>query len=155
MIQLPWFWRILLVVVIATMAAPMLTGIDSGLSPSSPWSGQVDAVPAWLRFWLMGILFPTFLASLFFLRRSTEARVAVAGFVLSHVPMMLDLFPVTVGVVGLMHLLCWSPALVLLAKRRPNVPSRSPFGLWVHAMLFVIAVSLAFDLRDALLYFVF
>jgi hypothetical protein len=155
MIQLSWFWRIVLVVVIVTMAAPTILGIDSGLSPSSPWSGQVGAVPDWLRFWLMGVLFPTFLASLFFLRRSTEARVAAGGFILSHVPMMLDLFQVTVGVVGVMHLVCWSPALVLLTKKRPSVGLQSPFGLWVHAMLFVISVSLAFDLRDALLYFVF
>ena len=69
--------------------------------------------------------------------------------------MIFQLFDVTVGVVGLMHLVTWSPALVLLAQRRPKVELNTPFGAWVHVMLFVIAVSLAFDLRDALLYFVF
>jgi hypothetical protein len=152
--SLSWFWRVVLAVVALTMLAPIVAGVDGGLTPDSPWSGQVGEVPVWLRIWLMGILFPVFLASLFFLRRSPEARFAAGGFVLSHVPMMIHLFDVTVGVVGLMHLVCWSPAAVLLARRQPKVDPKTPFGLWVHAMLFVLVVSLAFDLRDALLYFV-
>jgi len=154
MAQLSWFWRIILGLILVAMLTPFVLGIDAGLTPDSPWSGQVEVVPVWLRIWLLGILFPTFLASLFFLRRSWEARAAAAGFILSHVPMMVHLFDVTVGVVGLMHLVCWSPALVLLAQRRPNVDPKTPFGVWVHAMLLVLAISLAFDLRDALLYFV-
>jgi hypothetical protein len=34
------------------------------------------------------------------------------------------------------------------------VSLKTPFGVWVHAMLFVLAISLAFDLRDAWIYFV-
>jgi hypothetical protein len=154
MIQLSWFWRIALVTVVLAMLVPSVLGVDAGLAPTSPWSGQVEVVPVWLRIWLLGILFPVFLASLLFLRHSLEARLAAAGFILSHVPMMVHLFDVTVGVVGLMHLICWSPALVLLARRRPSVDLKTPFGAWVHAMLFVLVVSLAFDLRDALRYFV-
>jgi hypothetical protein len=154
MFTMSWFWRIVLLVIAAAMLAPHFAGIDSGLAPESPWSGQVEAVPAWLRIWLMWILFPTFLASFFFLRRSLGARLALGGFVLSHAPMMIHLFDVTVGVVGLLHVVCWSPALLVLARRRPRVDPKTPYGLWVHAMLFVLAVSLAFDLRDALRYFV-
>jgi len=154
MFQLSWFWRVTFAAIVLAMLTPLVLGIDAGLTPESPWSGQVEAVPAWLRIWLLGILFPAFLASLFFLRRSVEARAAAAGFILSHVPMIFHLFDVTVGVVGLMHLVCWSPALVLLARRRPKVEPKTPFGIWVHVMLFILALSLAFDLRDALLYFV-
>ncbi len=154
MSKLSWFWRVVLAAVLLTMLAPVLLGVDAGLSPESPWSGQVEAVPAWLRLWLLGVLFPVFLASLFFVRRSLGARAAAAGFVLSHVPMMVHLFDVTVGVVGLMHLVCWGPALVLLARQRPKIDPKTPYGVWVHAMLVVLAISLAFDLRDALLYFV-
>ena len=150
-----WFWRIVFLSIAVTLLAPIVLGIDSGLTPSSPWSGQVEAVPVWLRIWLMGILFPTFLASLLFVRRSWEARAAAAGFLLSHVPMILHLFDVTVGVVGVMHLTCWSPALYLLVKRQAKVDPKTPFGIWVHAMIFVLSLSLAFDLRDAILYFVF
>jgi len=155
MFSVSWFWQVVLATIALLLLGPIVLGINAGLTPDSPWSGQVEIVPVWLRIWLLGILFPSFLASLFFLRRSPEARFAAGGFVLSHLPMVFRLFDVTVGVVGLMHLLCWGPAAILLAKRRPTVELKSPFGAWVHAMLFVLAVSLAFDLRDALLYFVF
>ncbi len=155
MFTVSWFWQVVLATIALLLLSPIVLGIDAGLTPDSAWSGQVEAVPVWLRIWLLGILFPCFLASLLFLRRSPEARFAAGGFVLSHVPMIFPLFEVTVGVVGLMHLLCWGPAAILLARRQPKVELKTPFGAWVHMMLFVIAVSLAFDLRDALLYFVF
>ncbi len=146
-----WYARILIGSVVVLMLAPSVTGVDSGLSPDDVWDDtSVWGTPLWLQVWLMGIVFPTFLASLFFLRRSLEARLALGGFVLSHLPMMLGLFETTVGQVALIHVVCYSPALLLLAKRRPRVTARSPFGLWVHAMLAVLAVGLAFDLRDSL-----
>ena len=150
-----WFWRFTLAIILVFLAVPLVGGIDSGLSPETPWAGQVAEVPLWLQIWLMGIMTPLFFISLFFLRRSLEARFLVGGVILSHVPMGVDLFLVTVGVVGVVHIVCLSPALYLLAKKRPDVDPRSAFGLWVHAMLFVLAVSFAFDARDALRYFLF
>ena len=61
--------------------------------------------------------------------------------------MMFHFFDVTVGVVGLMHLVCWSPALYLLVKRRPSVDPKTLFGVWVHSMIAVLSLSLAFDHR--------
>ncbi len=155
MIPRAWFWTLVSMSIVLTFLAPVVLGVEAGLTPSSPWSGQVRAVPLWLGVWLMGILFPTFLASLFFVHRSWEARAAAGGFLLSHVPMMLHMFDVTVGVVGLVHLVCWSPALYLLVSKRPDVDPKTPFGMWVHAMIFVLCLSLVFDLRDAMLYFIF
>ena len=155
MVLQSWFWRFIFLAIGVALLAPIALGLDAGLTPSSPWSGQVSEVPTWLAIWLMGVLFPTFLASLFFVHRSWEARAAAAGFILSHVPMMVHMFDVTVGVVGLMHLVCWSPALYLLVKKQPQVEPKSAFGFWVHAMIFVLSLSLVFDLRDALRYFVF
>jgi len=150
------FTRVLLAVIVLLLLLPRFTGVDSGLTPDAKWDHtSVWGTPLWLRVWLLGVLFPTFLASLCFVRRSREARFAAGGFVLSHVPMAAGLFEVTVGAVGLIHLVCWTPALVLLARRRPSVDAKTPFGLWVYAMLAVITISLAFDLRDALGYYVF
>ena len=150
------FTRILLVAIALLLLVPRVTGIDSGLTPDAKWDhGSVWSTPLWLRIWLLGVLFPVFLASLLFVRRSREARFAAGGFVLSHVPMATGLFEITVGAVGLIHLLCWSPALVLLVRRRPGVDPATPFGIWVHAMLVVIAISLAFDARDALGFYLF
>ena len=149
--RMSWYSRILIGSVVALMLAPTFTGVDSGLSPDDVWDDtSVWRAPLWLQIWLTGIVFPSFLCSVFFLRRSLEARLALGGFVLSHLPMMFGLFETTVGRVALIHVLCYSPALVALATRRPRVAVRTPFGVWVHVMLAVLAVSLAFDLRDSL-----
>ena len=150
------FTRILLAAIVLLLLLPRLTGVDSGLTPDAKWDhSSVWSTPLWLRVWLLGVLFPVFVASLCFVRRSREARFAAGGFVLSHLPMATGLFEATVGSVGLIHLVCWSPALIVLARRRASVDPATPFGLWVHAMLAVIAISLVFDARDALGFFVF
>jgi hypothetical protein len=148
------FTRILLATIAALWLLPRLTGVDSGLTPDAIWDRtSVWSVPIWLRVWLLGVLFPVFLASLFFVRRSREARWTAGGFLASHVPMALELFEARVGTVGLIHLVCWTPALVLLARSRPTVDPRTPFGLWVHAMIAVLAISLSFDARDAIAFY--
>jgi len=150
------FMRVLLATIALLLLLPRLTGVDSGLTPDTAWDHtSVWSTPIWLRVWLLGVLFPVFLASLCFVRRSREARFAAGGFVLSHLPMASGLFETTVGNVGLIHLVCWTPALFLLVRRRPGVDPATPFGFWVHAMLVVIAISLAFDARDALGFYVF
>jgi len=143
--------RLLIVAVVLLMLAPSVTGVSSGLSPQQPWDDtSVWGTPLWLQIWLMGVVAPSFLSSLFFLRRSLEARLAIGGFVLSHLPMMLGLFETTVGDIALIHLFCYAPALITLARRRSRVAPGSPFGIWVHVMLAVLVISLAFDLRDSL-----
>ena len=147
------YTRILIGTILVLMLAPSFTGVSSGLSPHEVWDHtSVWQTPLWLQVWLMGIVFPTFLASLFFLHRSMEARLALGGFVLGHLPMMLRLFETAVGTIALMHVVLYTPALVALARRRPRVRLASPFGAWVHVMLAVLAISLAFDLRDGLRY---
>ena len=149
------FWRITLALIGLMLLMPILFGIDSGLRPDTPWTGQVNEVPLWLKAWLSWIVFPIFIVSLAFLHRSNGARLAAAGIILSHVPMFVHMFDVTVGVVGILHLLFWSPALIVLAKERSTLELRTFYGVWVHLILFVLAVSLAFDFRDALRFIFF
>ena len=143
--------RLLIGAVLILMIAPSFTGVDSGLSPHQTWDDtSVWQTPIWLQIWLMGVTLPTFLSSLFFMRRSVEARLAIGGFVVSHLPMMLKLFETAVGEIAIIHLFCYSPALIALARRRSRVQLGTPFGIWVHAMLAVLAISLAYDMRDSL-----
>ena len=151
MSRMSWYSWILIGAVVLLMLAPTLIGVDSGLSPDDVWDDtSVWKTPIWLQVWLTWIVFPTFLCSVFFLHRSVEARLALGGFVLSHLPMMFGLFETTVGRVALIHVLCYSPALVVLARHRSRVAVRTFFGIWVHVMLAVLAISLAFDVRDSL-----
>lgn len=152
-----WFWRITLALILVLLLVPIVTGINSGLSPDTPWAGgqQTGTLPLWLQIWLMAVMTPMFFVSFFFLHYSNEARALVTGVIISHIPMAVDLFPVTVGAVGIIHTLSLSPAFYLLIKKRPKLELKSAFGLWIHAMLFVLAVSLAFDLRDAIRFILF
>ncbi len=154
MFSVSWFWRVIAVVITLMLLVPAVTGIGAGLNPETPWFGQVEEVPLWLRVWLMWILFPAFIASLAFVHRSNGARLAAVGFILSHVPMFVQMFEVTVGVVGILHVLCWGPALYVLAKERESIEWKSLYGLWVHWILIVLAVSITFDFRDAVLFII-
>ena len=148
--RISFYSRLLFGAVVVLMLAPSITGVDAGISPHQTWDDtSVWDTPLWLQVWLMGVVLPSFLSSLFFLRRSREARLALGGFVVSHLPMMLGLFETTVGEVAIIHLFCYSPALISLARRRSRVAPGSPFGIWVHVMLVVLSISLAFDLRDS------
>jgi len=149
--RLSLYSRLLIGAIAVLMLAPSVMGVSAGLSPDQTWDDtSVWRTPLWLQVWLMGVVLPSFLSSLFFLRRSREARLALGGFILSHLPMMLGLFETAVGQVAIIHLFCYSPALIALARRRPGVAPGSPFGIWVHVMLAVLSISLAFDLRDSL-----
>ena len=154
MLVVPWFWRITIFLIVLMLLTPTLFGIHAGLDPETPWFGQVEEVPFWLRFWLMWVLFPAFIASLAFLYNSNGARLAAGGDILSHLPMFVQMFEVTVGVVAILHLIFWGPAFYVLIKERASVVWKSFYGLWVHWMLFVLAISLTFDFRDAVLFVV-
>lgn len=154
MFSVSWFWRITALVIALLLSMSAVLGVSAGLSPDTPWFGQVEEVPLWLRIWLMWVLFPAFIFSLAFVHRSNGARLAAIGFILSHVPMFVPMFEITVGVVGVLHVLCWGPALVVLAKEREAAELKSFYGAWLHLMLLVLAVSLTFDFRDAVLFLI-
>ena len=70
-----WYARILIGSVVVLMLAPSVTGVDSGLSPDDMWDDtSVWETPPWLQLWLMGIVFPSFLASIFFLHLSDPSN---------------------------------------------------------------------------------
>jgi hypothetical protein len=108
------------------------------------------AIPTPLKIWL-AFLALTFAASLFFVRRHPAARWAAGGFVLSHLVVAAIEFAtdVRVGAVSLAHVICWTPALVMLARELPVTSTETRYGLWCRVLLGVIALAFVFDLRDA------
>lgn len=111
----------------------------------------------------MGIVLPT---CLLFASFRAEARWVLAALLASQLATQ------TIGVAfgwnrlwGLAHLVCWTPAVVLLWRRWPGL-SFTPrvagrilrltpiYRLWAGVTLGTMAVSLAFDFVDVLRYFV-
>lgn len=104
--------------------------------------------PLWLRvwvFWLMAVN----TASLVFLRH-LEARGVLAAWVanLLLMPALFELQGYT-RLLGLSHIVCWTPMLVWLARRRGRWPGPSTgAGAWLRLLVLSDAVSLAIDVVD-------
>ncbi len=116
--------------------------------------GQANA-PRWVRIWIL-IMASTFALGLIFVWWRVEARWAVGGMIallLSFVVIrqFTDIAFLS-GLIALLHLVFWSPALYLLLTRRPFLKERSIYAVWSGAMAFVILFSFVFDIRDAAIY---
>ena len=116
------------------------------------------ASPQWVQIWVF-FMIAVFAIGLFvFAWRQPIARRAAGGFLLAAVfanvafP-ALGLPPLS-GSLAISHLIFWTPALVLLLKRRPfsNPAEGRWFRIWSGVITFVIVTSFVFDIRDAFIY---
>jgi len=112
------------------------------------------AVQAWLVF-----MVSTFLVGLvFYAWRRPVARWAGGGFVFSlltgHLFFVSLSLPILSGSIAIWHIVCWSPALIVLLMRRPflNQDENLWYRLWSGAMGGVILISFILDFRDAAIY---
>ena len=55
-----------------------------------------------------------------------------------------------VRLLGLAHLVCWTPVYVWFLGRRGVVGTGSLFGKWINAYLVVVGISLAIDVVDVI-----
>jgi len=116
-----------------------------------------QSTPTWVQTWLI-LLIGTFIAGFYFSLKHALARWASVGFICSmtmgHTVFELLNLPFLGGSIAIMHLLCWSPALVALAMKRPflNTNEMTSFRIWSGLMLSVLIFSFVFDIRDALIY---
>lgn len=129
---------------------------QSGHQPLELWD-QVgrESMPGWVGIWL-AILMTTFALGLLFVWRHVEARWVVGGFFCMALltvssTRFLGLLPLS-GLFSLIHLICWSPALYILLKRRPFLAGRSLYAVWSAAITAVIIFSFVFDIPDAAIY---
>lgn len=141
---------------VAATSAQAATGYESGHTALQVWDaeGQANA-PQWVKIWLM-IMLASFALGLLFVWKRVEARWAVGGFITS-IAVSGFVIPATgllslSGLVALMHLIFWSPALYVLLKNRPFMTERSFYGAWTGLITAVILFSFIFDIRDAVIY---
>lgn len=116
------------------------------------------AAPLPAKLWLV------FLASMFLVGliayawKRPIARWAGGGFFVSiltgHLVFAALGLPMLGGSIALWHIVCWTPALVLLLAKRPflNREEDRWFRIWSALMTFAIIVSFVFDVRDANIY---
>jgi len=119
-----------------------------------PWNMETRlSLPLYLQVWLLGVLLPAFLASVFFVRDHIAARWVLGGFFCSHLWLTIvevtGAFPVQGGLVSLGHIVFWSPGIYALYHYRSEIRLPSAYGIWACIMSLVFAVSMVFDIRDA------
>ncbi|MBD5770874.1 hypothetical protein [Marinomonas colpomeniae] len=113
--------------------------------------------PRWVQIWIL-ILIGTFIAGFYFAWKHSIARWAVGGFIFSmtmgHTIFGLLNLPFLGGSIAIMHLVCWSPALLIFLIKRPyfNCNERMSFRAWSGLMTSVLIFSFVFDIKDALIY---
>ena len=151
-------WRVCgsALLVAGTSAGAWAAGYQSGHHALELFDDNaMRNAPQILSLWLM-FMTASFAAGLLFVRRHVIARWAVGGFVLTILCVMFILpalgLPALSGLLALIHLIFWSPALYLLLRHRPFLAGLSPFSIWSGVMALVIAISFVFDIRDAAIY---
>lgn len=131
---------------------------ESGHQALEVWDaeGRANAPPA-VRIWIL-VMLASFLPALVFAWRHVEARFVAGGVLGGLVASQLivgatGIVPLS-GYVALVHLIFWSPALVLLLMRQPFRRSLGVYSIWSGWVTLVILISFVFDIRDAVIYLV-
>lgn len=128
----------------------------SGHGALSIWDEAAQAnMPQWIKFWLM-FMTAVFLCGVLFIKSKAEARWLIGGVVLGllfskFIIPQLGIVKLS-GLVALLHLVFWSPALYFLLKNRPFLQPLSPYVVWSGLATGCILFSFIFDIRDAFIY---
>ena len=113
--------------------------------------------PLWVQLWVAFMLL-NFAIGLVFAWKHPIARWTSGGIILSMTTSTVIFqalgLPFLSGSIAIMHIVCWTPALVLLLMQRPFMDPEAglPFRLWSGTITGVIIFSFVFDIRDAAIY---
>lgn len=138
-------------------AGPILAQVyESGHQALQVWDARaMTNMPLEVKVWLYFMLL-TFVIGLAFVRTRVEARWVVCGVLLGLAVTKWVLpamgFTMLSGLVALVHVIFWTPALYQLLRRRTFLRERSFYALWCAWVALVILISFVFDIRDSVIY---
>ena len=116
------------------------------------------AMPLWGQVWLVFLVSTFVVGLIFFAWKQPIARWAAGGFIVSiatgHMVFAALGLPMLSGSIAIWHIVCWTPALVLLLTQRPflNPNEGRWYRIWSGVMTCAILFSFVFDVRDAVIY---
>jgi len=95
------------------------------------------------------------LGAVVFVWRHVEAR-WVLGAMLANMPFMNMLFYFFgyTRILGLSHIIFWTPLLIYLWRRRKKIELKSPFGIYIHLLFVSDFISLLIDFSDVIRYLI-
>lgn len=122
---------------------------------------HIAAGPAWV-FWWVNFLGIVNIAAVLFLLRWNDGRIRFgrieAVFILLALAGSIVLIEVLFRqfgysrILGLSHILMWTPLAIYIWKRLPRYPRSTPFGIYLRVLLATICASLVFDYVDFVRY---
>lgn len=117
------------------------------------FQAEINNSPLWVQYWL-NFLGPVVLLSLPFSFVRKEARWVLLSMIVI-LPLMMWAYQYWgfEKILGIVHVVVWTPLMVYLWKRRPYWRVRETFsGKWLALVFCTIAISLAFDVTDVMRY---
>ena len=129
---------------------------SSGHTALDLWDEEAQGnLPQWITIWL-GFMSVVFISGIIFVKNHIEARWLVGGFVAGILFSKLvipefGLVPLS-GLTSLVHVVFWTPALVVLVKHRPFTKGLSTYNVWAGLATGCILFSFVFDIKDAFIY---
>lgn len=116
-------------------------------------AAYVQALPDWVFSWMTWMRF-VFFSSIWFAWKHNDARLTLATGFLSLQAAILVAYFVGWGLLwGITHLVLWTPLLLYVYINREPFSSGNAHSLWQRVLIGTIIVSLIFDIRDLILYF--
>lgn len=115
----------------------------------------MNNAPQWMNIWL-SVMVGSFALGILFVWHHVAARWLVGGFILMvlfvfFVAPILELTPFS-GLFALLHIIFWTPGLIILLKERPFLKGFSFYGVWGGLIILVILISFVFDFPNAAIY---
>lgn len=128
----------------------------NGATEPASLGGALLAEPLWLQGWVLLLVVVHLLAIVFVVGREDGARrvraepVAILASFLVAAILMEWLFQQYgyVRLLGLAHLLGWTPVYVWVLLRRRRIGLATLHGRWIHAYLLIAGLSLIIDAVD-------
>lgn len=107
--------------------------------------------PIWLQFWILWMVVINSL-SIIFLGR-TEGRVVLAAWIANGI--FMTALAEAVGFVrllGISHVIFWTPLVIYLLRRRPMINFQETYGRWIAVLTVTNCISLVVDYIDVVRY---
>ncbi len=113
---------------------------------------HMAASPNWVVYW-MALMGGVMIAAIPFAIKDWRARFAILAMIGNLIVMgaLFDRFGYT-RILGLAHIIFWTPLLAYYWKTRNAHPDRIWTGRWVKLAMVIIFISLLFDYTDVLRY---
>ena len=128
----------------------LLELLSATLGALDEWNGAArDMLPIYVKAWL-GLMLVNNLVAIVFLKNHVAARWIFAGFVISHLLVVLGYWgtetPILAGQVSMFHIIFWTPGMIALWLTRKTIAWPSAYAVWAGLVCVFYFGSMTVDI---------